>query len=79
MTFKQRDVICTVRLGYSSYALQLHLIPITTASTVLITIWASQDRNYSERVMLIYDGLHYDALAVSTYLLVTLPLCFLPL
>lgn len=24
-----------------------------------------QDRNFSERVMLIYDGLHYDALAMS--------------
>ncbi|KAK8461653.1 hypothetical protein SEVIR_1G075900v4 [Setaria viridis] len=24
-----------------------------------------QEKNYSERVMLIYDGLHYDALAVS--------------
>lgn len=26
-----------------------------------------QDRNYSERVMLIYDGLHYDALAMSPF------------
>ncbi|GAB4846152.1 OTU protein [Ancistrocladus abbreviatus] len=26
-----------------------------------------QDRNFSERVMLIYDGLHYDALAVSPF------------
>lgn len=24
-----------------------------------------QEKNYSERVMLIYDGLHYDALGVS--------------
>jgi len=24
-----------------------------------------QEKNYNERVMLIYDGLHYDALAVS--------------
>ena len=24
-----------------------------------------QDKGFSERVMLIYDGLHYDALAVS--------------
>uniref|UniRef100_A0A7C9CMC8 Ubiquitin thioesterase OTU n=1 Tax=Opuntia streptacantha TaxID=393608 RepID=A0A7C9CMC8_OPUST len=26
-----------------------------------------QDRNYNERVMLIYDGLHYDALAMSPF------------
>ncbi|KAG6535917.1 hypothetical protein ZIOFF_000948 [Zingiber officinale] len=26
-----------------------------------------QEKNYSERVMLIYDGLHYDALAMSPY------------
>lgn len=26
-----------------------------------------QDQNYSERVMLIYDGLHYDALAMSPF------------
>ncbi|WRX28707.1 hypothetical protein QQP08_021194 [Theobroma cacao] len=26
-----------------------------------------QDKNYSERVMLIYDGLHYDALAMSPF------------
>ncbi|KAH1121118.1 hypothetical protein J1N35_004278 [Gossypium stocksii] len=26
-----------------------------------------QERNYSERVMLIYDGLHYDALAMSPF------------
>lgn len=26
-----------------------------------------QDRNFSERAMLIYDGLHYDALAVSPF------------
>ncbi|KAG1365329.1 ubiquitin thioesterase OTU1 [Cocos nucifera] len=26
-----------------------------------------QDRNYQERVMLIYDGLHYDALAMSPF------------
>ncbi|XP_010931787.1 OVARIAN TUMOR DOMAIN-containing deubiquitinating enzyme 2 isoform X1 [Elaeis guineensis] len=26
-----------------------------------------QDRNYRERVMLIYDGLHYDALAMSPF------------
>ncbi|KAG6537384.1 hypothetical protein ZIOFF_002474 [Zingiber officinale] len=25
------------------------------------------EKNYSERVMLIYDGLHYDALAMSPY------------
>ncbi|XP_004294379.1 PREDICTED: ubiquitin thioesterase OTU1 [Fragaria vesca subsp. vesca] len=26
-----------------------------------------QEKNYSERVMLIYDGLHYDALAMSPF------------
>jgi len=26
----------------------------------------TQEKNYSERAMLIYDGLHYDALAVSS-------------
>nr|KJB12011.1 hypothetical protein B456_002G088500 [Gossypium raimondii] len=26
-----------------------------------------QERNYSERVLLIYDGLHYDALAMSPF------------
>ncbi|XP_057550867.1 OVARIAN TUMOR DOMAIN-containing deubiquitinating enzyme 2 isoform X2 [Amaranthus tricolor] len=26
-----------------------------------------QDRNFSERVMLLYDGLHYDALAMSPF------------
>ncbi|CAN6457604.1 unnamed protein product [Victoria cruziana] len=26
-----------------------------------------QDKNFEERVMLIYDGLHYDALAMSPY------------
>ncbi|CAN1339710.1 OVARIAN TUMOR DOMAIN-containing deubiquitinating enzyme 2 [Linum perenne] len=26
-----------------------------------------QDKKYSERVMLIYDGLHYDALAMSPF------------
>lgn len=26
-----------------------------------------QDEGYSERVMLIYDGLHYDAMAVSAF------------
>ncbi|KAG6476994.1 hypothetical protein ZIOFF_066244 [Zingiber officinale] len=26
-----------------------------------------QEKNYSERVMLIYDGLHYDALVMSPY------------
>ncbi|KAL2944599.1 Ubiquitin thioesterase OTU1 [Bienertia sinuspersici] len=26
-----------------------------------------QDRNFSERVMLIYDGLHYDALAITPF------------
>ncbi|KAE8704354.1 putative translation initiation inhibitor [Hibiscus syriacus] len=28
---------------------------------------ASDEKNYSERVMLIYDGLHYDALAMSPF------------
>lgn len=27
-----------------------------------------QEKNYSERVMLIYDGLHYDALAVCGFI-----------
>lgn len=27
---------------------------------------STQEKNYSERAMLIYDGLHYDALAVSS-------------
>ncbi|KAG6492716.1 hypothetical protein ZIOFF_047681 [Zingiber officinale] len=26
-----------------------------------------QEKNYSERVMLIYDGLHYDALAICQF------------
>jgi hypothetical protein len=30
----------------------------------------TQEKNYSERAMLIYDGLHYDALAVSSLLMV---------
>lgn len=32
----------------------------------LIVYIVSQTKNYNERVMLIYDGLHYDALAVSS-------------
>ncbi|GAY59365.1 hypothetical protein CUMW_193980 [Citrus unshiu] len=28
---------------------------------------AKQEKKYSERVMLIYDGLHYDALAISPF------------
>ncbi|XP_042407155.1 OVARIAN TUMOR DOMAIN-containing deubiquitinating enzyme 2-like isoform X2 [Zingiber officinale] len=27
----------------------------------------TEEKNYRERVMLIYDGLHYDALAMSPY------------
>lgn len=27
-----------------------------------------QEKNYSERVMLIYDGLHYDSLAVCCFM-----------
>ncbi|TXG67782.1 hypothetical protein EZV62_009057 [Acer yangbiense] len=29
--------------------------------------WYGQEKKYSERVMLIYDGLHYDALAMSPF------------
>lgn len=33
---------------------------------LFLCVWVlKQDRNFSERVMLLYDGLHYDALAVS--------------
>ncbi|XP_039000666.1 OVARIAN TUMOR DOMAIN-containing deubiquitinating enzyme 2-like isoform X2 [Hibiscus syriacus] len=28
---------------------------------------SGEEKNYSERVMLIYDGLHYDALAMSPF------------
>ncbi|KAG6532315.1 hypothetical protein ZIOFF_006155 [Zingiber officinale] len=30
-------------------------------------VTGKQEKNYSERVMLIYDGLHYDALAVCQF------------
>jgi hypothetical protein len=36
---------------------------------IAIQIPHVQDKGYSERVMLVYDGLHYDALAVSINML----------
>ncbi|WOL17777.1 ubiquitin thioesterase OTU1 [Canna indica] len=35
--------------------------------TTRCDLYGQQTKNYHERVMLIYDGLHYDALAMSPY------------
>ena len=39
--------------------------------------FVDQDKGYTERVMLIYDGLHYDALGVRLLVFKLIPLSWL--
>lgn len=75
MIYKPRDVFCMGRLVICSSG-------DTVAGNVPI-IWIFslrdckiQERNFQERVMLIYDGIHYDALAVwLPYLFIPIDIC----
>lgn len=80
MISKQQGVICMVRsvlviVHFISRSSQVVLVNnssvlscvIASYFLYLVAIW--QDSKYPERVMLIYDGLHYDALAVWCFIL----------
>lgn len=64
MTFRPPAVICMVRL--------VIFLPSSTGAELFSYLLALsplvQEKNYNERAMLIYDGLHYDALAVSSFM-----------
>ena len=50
-------------LSSNTFRLQSHHHSWSTLTAAALV--SPQDKPYSEAVMLIYDGIHYDALAVS--------------
>jgi hypothetical protein len=59
MTFRPPAVICMVRLVIFPPPCAIMFRLFLLVNPLL------QEKKYNERAMLIYDGLHYDALAVS--------------
>lgn len=66
MIFRPQDVICMARLVVVLQVASFeHQILLSSALLIFFfLVFDLQGKKYSERVMLIYDGLHYDALAV---------------
>lgn len=69
MIYKPQDATCMDRSSFSTCVVKyayIYKCSEINISYLCVIVW--QEKSYGERVMLIYDGLHYDALAVCHYL-----------